>query len=342
MIAAKISDGLGNQMFQYATARSLAVRHGVEVLLDLSQYTNTKKTKRSHLAYASKEGSWRSFQLNNFNISAKLIRPTEIIRLFFASDTSIIRRSIKGESIINEVLGTSAEAFSYIYRSRSLVESFCCWLKNRNHIMRLSRRFLGESHYHFDPSILSAPNNVYLKGYWESEKYFLDIRDLICREFVLKQPLANRNLEYKKKLESVESVGVHIRRGDNLRPYALKKWGLIPIDYYKKSIGIISAKVSVPHVFVFSDDIGWCMENIQLGVPTTFIEGNDENTAFTDIELMRLCKHNIIANSSFGWWGAWLNRNKDKIVCAPAKWFNEFDVDTKDLIPESWIRVSNT
>jgi hypothetical protein len=104
-------------------------------------------------------------------------------------------------------------------------------------------------------------------------------------------------------------------------------------------MSLVESKVEQPRYFVFSDDIAWCKEHLKSKFPMEFVSGNEGDRSYWDIQLMRHCKHNIIANSSFSWWGAWLNNSPNKIVIAPINWFNHTNSDTKDLIPKTWIRL---
>jgi hypothetical protein len=135
-------------------------------------------------------------------------------------------------------------------------------------------------------------------------------------------------------------VSMHVRRGDMVKnPEVAQVHGSCNIDYYKRCMLQIEQRVDHPEYFVFSDDPLWCKENLQSNFPIHFVTGNDGSKAFLDIQLMRHCRHHIIANSSFSWWGAWLNPNPTKIVLAPIKWFNAGEHNTSDLIPPTWERI---
>jgi len=199
---------------------------------------------------------------------------------------------------------------------------------------------IKEKYFHFDPNILSLPYNIYLEGYWQSEKYFKDIKDLILDEFTVKTMPVDRNRELAEMITKDNAVSLHVRRGDFIsNPAASKFHGTCSLDYYHSAIERIAARVDHPTFFVFSDDTAWVKDNLSISYPVTYINNNTDETAYEDMRLMSLCKHNIIANSSFSWWGAWLNRNTDKIVIAPSRWFNEESIDTRDLIPDGWIKL---
>jgi hypothetical protein len=181
----------------------------------------------------------------------------------------------------------------------------------------------------FDPKVFTY-KNLYLSGYWQNENYFLDIKDMLLNEFTLKTPVGENSIKYMELMKNTKSVSLHIRRGD----YLIYD-GFIGINYYKNAVQFISQKIKNPTFFIFSDDIQWCKQNINFIDNLIFIE-NIANE-LEDLELMKNAKHNIIANSSFSWWGAWLNQNKDKMVIAPKIWFkNRAEIDP---VPESWSKI---
>ena len=201
-------------------------------------------------------------------------------------------------------------------------------------------RYVKERHFHFDPEILHLPDGVYLHGYWQSEKYFTRISEMIRQELSVKSPLSGRDAEIAEEIVSGESVSVHIRRGDYVAKEYTELFDPCNLEYYSASIKQLSRFVKRPHFFVFTDDKVWVRENFHLSYPITFVDHNGPDKNYEDMRLMSLCKHNIIANSSFSWWGAWLNKNPDKMVFAPKKWFNEIARNSsKDLIPDLWVKV---
>jgi hypothetical protein len=202
-----------------------------------------------------------------------------------------------------------------------------------------------EAGFEFQPEILMSGKNTYLSGYWQSEKYFSSISETIRNDFAIKKSLLSdiSNLETFRnillKMSQTNSVSVHFRRGDYVsNPLIEEKYGTYSPAYYQKAISLIKSKIEQPHFFLFSDEPGWLKSNIEFKDPFTIIEGYQ---GYIDMFLMSQCKHNIIANSSFSWWGAWLNDNHAKTVIAPLKWFVSDDENnqTKDLIPEEWERI---
>lgn len=207
-----------------------------------------------------------------------------------------------------------------------------------------------QKYFHYDPNLLNLSDNIYLKGYWQSEKYFKDIDNIIRKEYIIKFKPDSYNIEMSNLIKSLESVSIHIRRGDYIKSFITKKaHGSCSLEYYHNAIKKITKIIKKPHFFVFSDDINWTKHNLKISHPVTFIIQNSKDKDFRDLQLMSFCKYYIISNSSFSWWGAWLNRNPNKIVIAPKKWFNSpilvglinhfWYVNTKDLLPASWHKL---
>ncbi len=179
----------------------------------------------------------------------------------------------------------------------------------------------------------------YLEDYYQSEKYFKETEETIKKEFTLRDPLCKTAEIFANKIGAVNSVALHIRRGDYTTNDKLKDvLRALPLRYYEKAVEMIGVKVESPYFFVFSDDIDWAKENLKTTYPTTFVSHKNIED-YEELSLMSLCKHNIIANSSFSWWGAWLNKNPNKVVIAPKDWFVDTSRNTKDLIPETWIKI---
>jgi hypothetical protein len=211
-------------------------------------------------------------------------------------------------------------------------EEECVWLKGLNPIR--------EKHFHFDPRILKLPSDCYLEGYWQSEKYFSDIEPIIRREFTVRKPPEAENRELAQQIIENQAVSVHIRRGDYAHnPIINSLHGVCSPEYYQKAVEQITKEVENPHFYVFSDDGEWAYHNWVRDFPTAFVMKNGPEEDYEDLRLMSLCKYHIIANSSFSWWGAWLSNFPGKIVYAPRNWFQGYQYDTGDLLPESWIRV---
>lgn len=183
----------------------------------------------------------------------------------------------------------------------------------------------------------SIIDKKYFKGYWQSEKYFYVIKDEIKNFFKFPEIKDNKNMKILKRINSSNSVSIHIRRGDYVSHPI--HGGICSIAYYKKAIEHLKINVKEPVFYIFSNDIQWCKENLNLS-EANYIDWNQGEMSFRDMQLMSECQHNIIANSSFSWWGAWLNNNTDKIVVAPSKWFNSENMNIKDLIPKEWVKIN--
>ena len=196
-----------------------------------------------------------------------------------------------------------------------------------------------EPHYEHWPGISQTPSLAYLSGYWQSEKYFKDSEAEIREAFVFKQKMSERNSCLAEEIQRMNSVSIHVRRGDYVTDKSTKAvHGECTLDYYQQAIRQVAEKLDQPKFYLFSDDIDWTRKNLKLDFPYCYVDGNFGLESYNDMRLMSLCKHQIIANSSFSWWGAWLNRNPRKIVIAPHKWFRN-DNDVTDLIPQNWTTI---
>lgn len=176
-----------------------------------------------------------------------------------------------------------------------------------------------------------------LFGFFQDPRFFQKHQTEVRKAFTFNKGLSPENKKLIEELRSVNSVSVHIRRGD----YVEKKdyHFLLTNEYYERAADYIAERVKDPHFYIFSDDLEWVKKNIKLKYPHTFVEANQFQTGYNDMRLMSLCRHNIIANSSFSWWGAWLNNNPDKIVIAPNIWLNDDGTWGKRIVPEQWIKI---
>lgn len=197
-----------------------------------------------------------------------------------------------------------------------------------------------EPHYHYSEQVLDLPKECYVVGYWQSEKYFQDCQDVIREDFTFYLPLSTQNREIKEQIDSCDAISMHIRRGDYINnQHTFNTHGVCSMNYYTKAIDFIANQCGSPMLFVFSDDMAWVKDNLKLEIPCQYLEHNSGIESYNDMRLMSMCKHHIIANSSFSWWGAWLNASPEKQVVAPKHWFNVSQFDTRDLIPDDWIKM---
>lgn len=317
-IISRISHGLGNQMFQYAIGLALSSRNNAELLLDVSFFQNNHSTAVK-----------RNFFLKNFNISGNIAEKSDIF--------SIGLPDMENNDFFGKVkrkIFRIGEYFKPINK----------------------KKFVIEPYFHFCPDILKIKNSCYLSGDWQSEKYFSskggysingdhsnsgekNIEDIIRKKFTLKNKPTEKTKNLINKAKVCDSISIHIRRGDYISsPKTNQFHGACTPDYYKTAIKYIAKNVKNPVFFIFSDDIDWAKDNFKSDYPIYFVS-NKIIPDYEELIIMSKCKHNIIANSSFSWWGAWLNENKDKIVIAPKEWFKVKNINTSDLIPKSWITI---
>ncbi|WP_300438554.1 alpha-1,2-fucosyltransferase [Christiangramia sp.] len=219
-------------------------------------------------------------------------------------------------------------------------------LKNRlNRKLGLNYpKVFKEKSFNFDPELLTMKAPIFLKGYFQSYKYFAGTESKIRQlyEFPVEK-LDSRNEEIKSRIITKTSVSVHIRRGDYVENRKTQDFhGNCSVEYYKKAVEYLSATIKDFNLVFFSDDIEWVQNQFKdLPYEKKFVTGNLYENSWKDMYLMSLCDHNIIANSSFSWWAAWLNKNPEKKVVAPKKWFADMDQEQKslDLLPPDWVRI---
>lgn len=193
----------------------------------------------------------------------------------------------------------------------------------------------NEKNINFDKNFFTLKGNLVLNGYFQSEKYFHNIEKLVRKDFGFRNKINKKAKKLLKKIKATNSVSLHIRRGDYLTNKAARKThGVCSTTYYKKAAEKITTMINRVVFYVFSDDIDWCRNNLKFINNIVFVENNKN---WEDLKLMSICKHNIIANSSFSWWAAWLNKNKKKVVIAPKKWFLKNEVKIEDRFPRKWI-----
>ncbi|MGN6475680.1 MAG: alpha-1,2-fucosyltransferase [Flavipsychrobacter sp.] len=193
-----------------------------------------------------------------------------------------------------------------------------------------------------DKTILKNKKDIYLDGYWQSELFFKDLSKIIKEGFVFKQSLNEQSEVVAASIISTKTpVAIHLRRGDYVSlSSASVHHGVCDMEYYRSGIRYLNTNVDEPYYFVFSDDVEWAKSNfLPLFSNMEIVQGNHGDDSWQDMHLMSLCKHNIIANSSFSWWAAWLNANPNKIVVAPGKWFAtpELNNDIRQRIPTDWL-----
>lgn len=287
MIIVNLKGGLGNQMFQYAFGRKLALKNNDVLKLDVAG-----------LQRANDVGDiYRPFSLGRFSIVKNIATSAEVRELKYP-------------------YGIFSKAWRWVYL----------------HVLRQTNTF-------WNPNALNKQGDIFLDGYWQTPKYFADIRDILLKDFTLTEPLGEYGEKIAEQMKNSDSVSIHVRRGDYIKnPQVLKEFGVCSENYYQQAIKVIEAKIANPTYFVFSDDINWVKDNLKVGDRAVFVSDSSLTDA-SELFLMSLCKHNIIANSTFSWWGAWLNQNLNKIVVAPTPWFEQSPYDPS-LLPDSWQTVN--
>lgn len=286
MLVVKITSGLGNQMFQYAYAKSLQNR-GYQVKIDISDF----KKYKLHGGY----------QLGKYKIDLEVATRAET-RRFYKKD------------IFVKILRKFYTINNYLIREKTLA---------------------------FDKNLLTPQDNNLIIGFFQCDKYFSDVQKLILEQFVI-------NVEksfFAKKIEDMilksnNSCSVHVRRGDYILSRYANTFGFCGLRYYERSLQLLDNKFDNIKYFVFSDDIVWARKNIM--IPNAiYVDSKEKREPHEDIYLMSLCNHNIIANSTFSWWGAWLNQNDNKVITAPKRWFadDELNKQSKNIVSDSWIKL---
>ena len=197
-----------------------------------------------------------------------------------------------------------------------------------------------ESSTRFNADVLEVRGSIYLAGYWQSEKYFKPIEAAIREEFRLEKACGEAGAGPGSAPGDTVPVSVHVRRGDYVSdPAAARLLGALPMDYYRAAAQSIAERVRNAQFFVFTDDPDWAREHVQIGQPVTLVAHEGPASDLLDMYRMSACRHNIIANSTFSWWAAWLNPDPGKIVVAPKKWYRDPSCDVSDLILETWERI---
>lgn len=212
------------------------------------------------------------------------------------------------------------------------------WQIGKRILPKRKSMYIEPNDHRLDLSIFNIAKDCYFDGYWQNEKYFSFCQNQIQKAFTFPKVSDIRNIEILNTIESRNTVSIHVRRGDYLNHPILGN--NCNLDYYKKAIKYIRDHQHVDLFCIFSNDIKWCqteLNHLLYPVEVIYINWNNAQNSYVDMQLMSMCKHNIIANSSFSWWGAWLNHNPSKIVIAPHKWRN---IETiSDPVPDNWIRI---
>lgn len=300
MILVRFTGGLGNQLFQYALGYHLARKNNAVLKYDDSIIADRSS---SHELVTH-----RTLDIGEvFSIQLQKATPEEVI--YFNGKANPLNLFDK---IWNGFLWRLRRHHLVIERSRS-----------------------------FDDSVLEIGDNKCIIGSWQSERYFSDISSEIKKLFVFKQPLLKISEALVNKIRTSNSVCLHVRRGDYVTSALYKETiGALSLEYYNSASLIMKEKVTDPYLYIFSDDINWCKENLRLGSNHYFVEDEHAGTKASNyLQLMTLCKHFIISNSTFSWWAAWLGEKTTSVVIAPEKWFKSVELRNEDLVPSRWIQI---
>lgn len=257
----------------------------------------------------------------------------------------LCRRSYKGYPLHNgyelgNVFGADAPEASLWQLAKVAFPywNYKTWRLMQHFLPKRKCMLSGTTQIKFDYGNVTRNEDGFYDGYWQNENNFLPIRDKILEAFSFPKFNDNKNIELAELITNKRAVSCHVRRGDYLKD---PLYGVCTSEYYVKAIDEINKRVSPELYCVFSDDIKWCKENlgeiIGKDKEIVFVDWNKGENSFRDMQLMSLCDHNIIANSSFSWWGAWLNNHEDKVVIAPSLWMNKPMVN--DPLCDSWIRI---
>lgn len=285
-ITIQLSGGLGNQMFQYATALSLASDKNAQLDVDSSWFILQKATTK------------RDYELSIFNIEINLDK----------NHSEYGFRSI-------------------IDRARKKL-----FLKSETHQLSV----VQEPYFNYWSDINNCIPPFKLIGYWQSEQYFDHNRTEILKTFSFPELTEEYNVKHAHNIFKFDnSVSLHVRRGDYISDSTTNAYhGCCNMEYYRSAISLINEKFHDVHYFIFSDDPDWVKSTFDLHNMTIVTE-NSNDMSFRDMQLMSMCRHHVMANSSFSWWGAWLSKRQGTTI-APKDWILDPSVDTKDVYCKSW------
>lgn len=301
MIITRLTGGLGNQMFQYAAGLALAERRRTVLKLDVSWFRE----------YAEYEAHNR-YALSCFNITEQ-----------FATQEDIDR--VRGVAL------TRTERWSIA-------------LARRLHFYRYANRHAAPSHLHraqgtaFYPAFFDQPDNTMLEGMWQSELFFAPIQQLVRLHFSFRYPPQPAVEAMAARIRADgPSIAVHFRRGDYARNATFsRELGVLPLEYYDAAVALLRERHPDATLYIFSDDIDAVEREFRPAGPHVFVRATQSWHSFDKIRLMSACSHAIISNSTFAWWGAWLNPSPTKSVVAPKQWRQDSPEEWRGAIPSSW------
>ncbi len=296
MLVVNFIGGLGNQMFQYAFGRAIALKRELPVKFNVIELLD--RTPKENFTF-------RNYELD-----------------IFAAEIAI---------------ASEEEVAIYNYQPKSLPEKVYYKVKRK---LLKPQVFKERAYYTYDPDVYRSSENTYYDGYWQTEQYFQEFASVLRKDLAFKTEPQGQNATLAKQIQASNAIAVHVRRGDYVsNAISNQVHGTCSPEYYRQAVDILRQQVSNPVLFVFSDEPEWVQQNLAFDLPTVYVSHNKGQKSFEDMRLMSLCQHNIIANSSFSWWGAWLNDNPKKQVIAPRQWMQSEVIDSSGLTPASWIRL---
>ncbi|MDR2831129.1 MAG: alpha-1,2-fucosyltransferase [Methanobrevibacter sp.] len=303
MLTVELWGGVGNQMFQYALIRSLS--H------DLKEDFSLNKFQYDLVGRFFKQQKHEHYNLNHFDIQENFSSSITPLTISFFLNIIFRNLNLKSRKKINPKYNVIQE--DHIFNS----------FDNYNpHLKEIIKNLKGDK---------------FLTGNWMNEQYFLHNKIIIQNELKIKNPPTKKNSDLISEISSTNSVALCVRRGDFLDPYLKAQLGISTLNYFLNGVDLIAKKVDSPVYYIFSNDPEWVKDNIKIDYPTVFITHNGIDKDYEDLRLISNCKHFIISNSTFHWWGAWLSSNINKIVIAPDPWYNTYM--NKSIIPNNWIKL---
>lgn len=298
MITVRVTDGLGNQLFQYACGRALAEYHKEPLRLDIHHYTHS---------------SYRNYLLDKFGIAGQVLTESESERL-----DSPFKDSKLGKMLFR--------LKQHTFRGcdpKYIVETPI------THFLSAPRNMSKIRH---------TTNHAYLVGYWQRLEYFMDIRNLLLKELQPQWNLSDKSRSIVLDMKQSNSVGISVRRGDYTLPHNRTFYGLLESSFYVHAAHNIRDRTTDPNYFIFSDDNDWARSNIKCPGRTVFVTHNHGLKPHDDLFLLSCCKHHVIANSTFSWWGAWL-ADDGGIVIAPEQWLAGRSTKSLGLLAQNWLTL---
>jgi hypothetical protein len=309
MIVLTLIGGIGNQMFQYACAKSLALDTGQKLYLDFSM------TKSYHDQNIKNSPLRVNSELDLFNLKINTI-----------SSERLMKFRPRAFPIESKLISIKYKIIQYFYNTQIYTDR-------------------GYAQSYKDITKLQKSKDLLLYGYFQNEKYFNNNEHQIKKDFVYKPLLSEYGREILKRIKKSKcAVSIHVRRGDLVsNKEAAKHHGLCSLEYYKEAIQRINSLTSSKNTFfLFSDDLEWVNKHFK-GLISDYVLVNNKQKIHDSEEmiLMSLCNHNIIANSSFSWWGGWLNQTEDKIIISPKEWImdRQKNIQAIKIIPDNWIKI---